>query len=74
MGGGFGRFSALFLHSVFFLGVYTGSLLIIVLSVFLPCSLSLSPLLCFDTVLYFLKGQSVPSLELIPPSSHFYVH
>lgn len=60
LGGGFGRFSALFLHALVFMGVYVGSLLIIVISVFLPCSLSLSPFLFFDPVLYFLKDQSIP--------------
>lgn len=41
LGEGFGRLSALFLHALTFMGVYIGSLLIIVISVFLPSSLSL---------------------------------
>lgn len=37
-----------FLHALFFMGIFIGSLLIVVISVFLFCSLSLSPLLfCF---------------------------
>lgn len=45
LGEGFGRLSALFLHALIFMGVYIGSLLIIVLSVHSHFLLSFSLIL-----------------------------
>lgn len=68
-----------FYMQLIFMDAYVGSLWFVVLRVFLPCLLSLSvtfftPFCMIAFCVFPAAAFSSLPVDLIPPSSHFYVH